>query len=69
MDKNFEKYSVVLDGVSKSFGDEEVLKSVDLELEKGKFYTLLGPSGCGKTTILNLIAGFLEPSSGSVYIN
>lgn len=69
MDKNFEKYSVVLEGVSKSFGDEEVLKSVDLELEKGKFYTLLGPSGCGKTTILNLIAGFLEPTSGSVYIN
>ena len=69
MDKNFEKYSVVLEGVSKFFGDEEVLKSVDLELEKGKFYTLLGPSGCGKTTILNLIAGFLEPTSGSVYIN
>ena len=35
MDKNYEKYSVVLDGVSKFFGDEEVLKSVDLELEKG----------------------------------
>lgn len=69
MDKNFDNYSVVLDGVSKFYGDEEVLKSVDLELEKGKFYTLLGPSGCGKTTILNLIAGFLEPSRGDVYIN
>lgn len=69
MKKNYDKYSVVLDGVSKSFGDEEILKSVDLKLEKGKFYTLLGPSGCGKTTILNLIAGFLEPSSGDVYIN
>ena len=69
MDKNFDNYSVVLDGVSKFYGDEEVLKSVDLALEKGKFYTLLGPSGCGKTTILNLIAGFLEPSRGDVYIN
>lgn len=69
MDKNFDKYSVVLDGVSKFYGDEQVLKSVDLQLEKGKFYTLLGPSGCGKTTILNLIAGFLEPSKGDVYIN
>lgn len=69
MENNFDKYSVVIDGVSKSFGDEEILKSVDLKLEKGKFYTLLGPSGCGKTTILNLIAGFLEPSSGRVYIN
>ena len=69
MDKKFDNYSVVLEGVSKFYGDEEVLKSVDLELEKGKFYTLLGPSGCGKTTILNLIAGFLEPSRGDVYIN
>ncbi|EEB36246.1 putative spermidine/putrescine ABC transporter, ATP-binding protein PotA [Anaerococcus hydrogenalis DSM 7454] len=63
------KYSVVLKKVSKFFDDEEILKSVDLELEKGKFYTLLGPSGCGKTTILNLIAGFLEANSGEIYIN
>lgn len=69
MVNNFDKYSVVLDGVSKFYNDEEILKSVDLELEKGKFYTLLGPSGCGKTTILNLIAGFIEPNSGKVYIN
>lgn len=69
MKENFEKYSVVLKNVSKSYDDEEILKSVNLELEKGKFYTLLGPSGCGKTTILNLIAGFLEPNKGEVYIN
>ena len=53
MCENFDKYSVVLRKVSKLFDDETILKSVDLELEKGKFYTLLGPSGCGKTTILN----------------
>lgn len=69
MIENYDKYSVVLDGVSKFYDDEEILKSVDLELEKGKFYTLLGPSGCGKTTILNLIAGFLEPNKGNIYIN
>ncbi len=69
MCENLDKYSVVLKGVSKSFDDEIILKSVDLDLEKGKFYTLLGPSGCGKTTILNLIAGFLEPNSGEIYIN
>lgn len=69
MCENFDKYSVVLKNVSKFYDDEEVLKSIDLELEKGKFYTLLGPSGCGKTTILNLIAGFLEPNKGEVYIN
>ncbi|WP_243342861.1 ABC transporter ATP-binding protein [Anaerococcus sp. AGMB09787] len=69
MDKKYENMSVVLEGVSKTYDDEVALKTVDLELEKGKFYTLLGPSGCGKTTILNIIAGFVEPSSGNVYIN
>lgn len=44
--------SVKLEGVTKNFGDTQVLKKIDMELEKGKFYTLLGPSGCAKTTIL-----------------
>lgn len=69
MDKKYKDMSVVLKAVSKSYDDELVLKTVDLELEKGKFYTLLGPSGCGKTTILNIIAGFVDQSSGDVYIN
>ncbi|MCD7036062.1 ABC transporter ATP-binding protein [Metabacillus sp. GX 13764] len=46
-----------------------VLDKVSFEIERGKFYTLLGPSGCGKTTILRLIAGFTEPSEGSIYFN
>ncbi|RNF40739.1 ABC transporter ATP-binding protein [Planococcus salinus] len=45
-----------------------VLNNVNFELERGKFYTLLGPSGCGKTTILRLIAGFIAPTNGNVYI-
>lgn len=49
--------------------DEAVLKAVSFEIERGKFYTLLGPSGCGKTTILRLIAGFAEPTQGSIYFN
>ena len=40
-----------------------------MELEKGKFYTLLGPSGCGKTTILRIIAGFSSATSGQVYLD
>ena len=52
--------------VAKQYDDTVVLKSVDLEIEAGKFYTLLGPSGSGKTTILRLIAGFLEASSGDI---
>jgi spermidine/putrescine transport system ATP-binding protein len=49
--------------------DTTVLDNINLELERGKFYTLLGPSGCGKTTILRLIAGFMQPSSGNIYFN
>lgn len=52
--------------VAKQYDDQIVLKSVDLEIEAGKFYTLLGPSGSGKTTILRLIAGFLEATDGDI---
>lgn len=46
--------------------DTTVLNNVSFEMERGKFYTLLGPSGCGKTTILRLIAGFVEPTNGTI---
>ncbi|EST11485.1 ABC transporter ATP-binding protein [Sporolactobacillus laevolacticus] len=52
--------------VSKQFDGETILRDISFEIERGKFYTLLGPSGCGKTTILRLIAGFLEPSGGTI---
>lgn len=55
------------ENVIKKYDEETtVLNSVSFEMERGKFYTLLGPSGCGKTTILRLIAGFVEPSSGTI---
>lgn len=58
------------ENVSKSYDAETtVLNNINFELERGKFYTLLGPSGCGKTTILRLIAGFMQPTSGSIYFN
>lgn len=46
----------------------EALKDVSFELEAGRLLTLLGPSGCGKTTLLNILAGFLAPSSGEVLL-
>ena len=52
--------------VGKRYGDTQVLKDVNIEIEQGKFYTLLGPSGSGKTTILRAIAGFLDVSEGEV---
>jgi spermidine/putrescine transport system ATP-binding protein len=58
------------ENVSKSYDDgTKVLKNINLELERGKFYTLLGPSGCGKTTILRIIAGFTDATSGDIYFN
>ena len=47
-------------------GSVEALKDVSFTLEPGRLLTLLGPSGCGKTTLLNIIAGFLDPTSGDV---
>lgn len=57
--------------VSKTFEDSktQVLKNINFELEEGKFYTLLGASGSGKSTILNIIAGLLDASSGDVYLD
>ncbi|OUM97132.1 MAG: spermidine/putrescine ABC transporter ATP-binding protein [Paenibacillaceae bacterium ZCTH02-B3] len=58
------------EGVSHQYDeDTPVLKNISFEMERGKFYTLLGPSGCGKTTILRLIAGFIEPTAGNIYLN
>ena len=42
------------------------LKDVNFTLKKGELLTVLGPSGCGKTTLLNIAAGFLRPTSGSI---
>lgn len=58
------------ENVTKSYDDGTVvLKNVSFELERGKFYTLLGPSGCGKTTILRIIAGFTDATTGDVYFD
>jgi spermidine/putrescine transport system ATP-binding protein len=61
--------SVQLLGVSKRFGDVEAVRSLDLDIARGEFFTLLGPSGCGKTTTLRVIAGFEEPDTGRVVID
>ncbi|MDR2435438.1 MAG: ABC transporter ATP-binding protein [Treponema sp.] len=57
---------VVIEGVSKTFGNFRALNNVSLEIKKGEFFSLLGPSGCGKTTLLRIIAGFEQPDSGAV---
>lgn len=57
---------VIIEGVSKSFGDFKALNDVSLQIRKGEFFSLLGPSGCGKTTLLRIIAGFETPDTGLV---
>jgi putative spermidine/putrescine transport system ATP-binding protein len=60
---------IVIDGLSKRYGDVTALRPVSMTVEKGEFITLLGASGSGKTTLLQLIAGLTEPTSGSLHIN
>lgn len=63
------KIAVDITNVSKSFGSFKAVSDVNLQLEQGEFFSLLGPSGCGKSTLLRMIAGFEDPTSGSIAIN
>ena len=55
--------------VNKLYGDQHIVKNLDLTVYKGEFLTLLGPSGCGKTTTLRMLAGFESPTDGVVLLN
>ncbi len=56
-------------GVSKVFDGLTVVDNMNLSIKRGEFVTLLGPSGCGKTTLLRLIAGFIQPTEGKIFLD
>jgi spermidine/putrescine transport system ATP-binding protein len=60
--------AVELSGVTKRFGEFVAVDDLSLDIYEGEFFSLLGPSGCGKTTTLRMIAGFEEPTEGSISV-
>jgi spermidine/putrescine transport system ATP-binding protein len=59
---------IVIDAVTKLFGDFCAVDDVSFSIRDGEFFTMLGPSGCGKTTTLRMIAGFEEPTDGRILL-
>lgn len=63
------EHAVSLRGLRKKFGSATAVHDATIDVVKGELVSILGPSGCGKTTTLRMIAGFVAPDSGSVYMN
>jgi spermidine/putrescine transport system ATP-binding protein len=60
--------AVDIAGVEKRFGELVAVRSLDLRIERGEFFSIIGPSGCGKTTTLRMIAGFEDPTAGRISV-
>src|SRR5690349_1751012 len=60
--------SIVIQEVTKLFGDFKAVDDVSFSIREGEFFSMLGPSGCGKTTTLRMIAGFEEPTYGRILL-
>lgn len=60
---------LTLSSITKSFGQNTVVRDFNLSVSKGEFVSFLGPSGCGKTTVLRMVAGFETPSQGRITVD
>ncbi|GLK19004.1 ABC transporter ATP-binding protein [Herbiconiux flava] len=69
MNETTESPAVKLTGLTKSFGANQVVEPLDLEIGRNEFFSILGPSGCGKTTLMRMITGFETPTGGSVELD
>jgi branched-chain amino acid transport system ATP-binding protein len=61
--------AISLTGVRKSFGRTEIIRGVDLEIERGRIHAIIGPNGAGKSTLFNLISGRFVPSAGRIALD
>ena len=60
---------LTLTDLTKSFGANPVVRDFNMDIGRGEFVSFLGPSGCGKTTVLRMVAGFEQPSSGTIRVD
>lgn len=63
------KTKLILRNISKSYGGENILKSIDIDLFQGELIAIIGPSGCGKSTIFNIISGLENPTTGDIKVD
>lgn len=66
---DYKAIMIKLEGITKSFGSLQVLKGIDLEINKGEIISIVGPSGAGKTTLLQIMGTLDEPDAGVVQID
>ncbi|MGL4980387.1 MAG: ABC transporter ATP-binding protein [Fusobacteriaceae bacterium] len=62
------KKDIKIQNIDKYFDGVQILKNINLEIKSGEFFSILGPSGCGKTTLLRMLAGFINPDKGVIYL-
>ena len=63
-----DNFDVVLVSLTKRFGKEIAVDRLSVEIPKGEYLCMLGPSGCGKTTTLRMLAGFIKPDEGDIFL-